>query len=577
MNGIRAALLVTAVLASSVAQPASIPTYTDKDIGEFHREWLLCGPFPNPPTPQGARNVPTLPGMNADYLQAHGGEAKLKAKAGQVEKFDGGQAEWIRHTSRDVSILLDEVIAPKNDVLAYALCRVRLRSAGRYLLALGSDDSARVFVNGEEAWANFAGRGLQVDEDIVPVELKKGTNTILLKVENGMGGWGFSFRLLPFSLETLGSQRHFSSQRTPGGGLTIKTDTSGYYLDRLLRKVDFRLKDGETVLWRGSWPWDSPLVIPAPSEHYKQYTLETERYFLHGESDSYAVPVLLGPIKRYTLFEDGKTQYKIVIGAGASDSERWAAQELRYWLREASGADFPVFEDTAPIAEHEIILGVNEHTRKVLGEKTPNPAELDESFHILNTGPKITITGGRMRGTMYGVMDFLETELGCRWYTPHVSVIPKKNRYAFVTLDRTGAPGLRVRNDFYYEAFEPIWAARNRINGSMGYRVQPGDVESYWAVHTFNHFMPPDEFFESHPEYYSLIGGARSADRTQLCLTNPDVFRILTERLKNSCANIRNISSIPCRRMTGAIHASARIAKPSPSGKSARPDRCWIS
>ena len=72
------------------------------------------------------------------------------------------------------------------------------------------------------------------------------------------------------------------------------------------------------------------------------------------------------------------------------------------------------------------------------------------------------------------------------------------------------------------------------MNGRLSFsaaEVQPGGVESYWGVHTFFPFMPPSEFFEAHPEYYSLIDGERKHDHAQLCLTNPDVLRIMTERL----------------------------------------------
>jgi hypothetical protein len=133
---------------------------------------------------------------------------------------------------------------------------------------------------------------------------------------------------------------------------------------------------------------------------------------------------------------------------------------------------------------------------------------------------------------MYGVFEFLERELGCRWYTPGVQAIPKRNELKFVWLDHAEKPGVRVRNDFYYEAFEPIWATRNKMNGAMGYREQPGGIESYWSVHTFFPLMPPAEFFKKHPEYYSLIEGKRTFERAQLCLTNPDVLRIIIERIK---------------------------------------------
>ena len=133
---------------------------------------------------------------------------------------------------------------------------------------------------------------------------------------------------------------------------------------------------------------------------------------------------------------------------------------------------------------------------------------------------------------MYGVFSFLERELGCRWYTPTISVIPKREELKFSWFDHAEKPGVRVRNDFYFEAFEPVWAARNRMNGAMSYRKQPGGVEAYWAVHTFYPLMPPEEFYKKHPEYYSLIDGKRIYERAQLCLSNPDVLQIITQRIK---------------------------------------------
>lgn len=162
---------------------------------------------------------------------------------------------------------------------------------------------------------------------------------------------------------------------------------------------------------------------------------------------------------------------------------------------------------------------------------TDNTAVSEESFHYFNVGSNIYITGGKQRGTMYGVFDFLERELGCRWYTPAVTVVPRRDELKFVWFNHAERPGIRVRNDFYYEAFDPTWATRNKMNGTMGYREQPGGVESYWSVHTFFPLMPPAEFYKKHPEYYSLIDGNRIFERAQLCLTNPDVLRIITERI----------------------------------------------
>jgi len=237
-----------------------------------------------------------------------------------------------------------------------------------------------------------------------------------------------------------------------------------------------------------------------------------------------------GTQNEYVLFSDMKTSYRIALDAKASDSEKWAALELQHWLNEIGGVYFPIQSLDQPYKGPQIILGYNDTVKKITGEVAP--LELDESFRYYNSGDDIIIYGGKQRGTMYGVMSFLENELGVRWYTPSVTLTPKRNEITFRSFNHTESPGIRVRNDFYFEAFDPVWAARNKMNGRMGYVQQPGGIEAYWAVHTFYPLMPPDEFYDKHPEYYSLIDGKRTYDHAQLCLNNPDVLKILTERVK---------------------------------------------
>jgi hypothetical protein len=232
----------------------------------------------------------------------------------------------------------------------------------------------------------------------------------------------------------------------------------------------------------------------------------------------------------YTLFSGGKSGYRIALDNKASESEIWSAKELQHWLKEISGIELPIAPIDQPFDGPQIILGYNDVIRQKTGAAAP--ADLDESFRYCNVGEDILIFGGKKRGTMYGVMAFLENEFGCRWYTPTVSSIPKRDNKTFTLIDHSEAPGIRVRNDFYFEAFDSVWAARNRMNGTMSSRQQPGGVEGYWEVHTFYPLVPPSEFFRKHPEYYSLINNKRTFQEAQLCLSNPDVLKIVTERIK---------------------------------------------
>ena len=57
-------------------------------------------------------------------------------------------------------------------------------------LALGSDDGAIVWLNGEEVFRLDTGRAYSSKSDRIPVRLKKGINPLLVKVKQGGGDWG---------------------------------------------------------------------------------------------------------------------------------------------------------------------------------------------------------------------------------------------------------------------------------------------------------------------------------------------------------------------------------------------------
>ena len=63
-------------------------------------------------------------------------------------------------------------------------------------LGIGSDDGVKVWLNGELVHKNWSIRGVSEDDDRVRVRFKKGKNQLVLKIQNGEGGWGFCCRRL---------------------------------------------------------------------------------------------------------------------------------------------------------------------------------------------------------------------------------------------------------------------------------------------------------------------------------------------------------------------------------------------
>ena len=67
------------------------------------------------------------------------------------------------------------------------------QEAGSLQMSLGSDDGLEVWFNGEKVLSNDAARGVGPDEDQLTVNLKPGTNTVLLKIFNRTGDSGFYY------------------------------------------------------------------------------------------------------------------------------------------------------------------------------------------------------------------------------------------------------------------------------------------------------------------------------------------------------------------------------------------------
>jgi len=223
------------------------------------------------------------------------------------------------------------------------------------------------------------------------------------------------------------------------------------------------------------------------------------------------------------LVEDGRTEYRIVLPPGSSPSEHRAAAELKELIRQISGGTLPIVsEKTGP----SILIGAGD---------APSEVDLsglgDEGFVIKTVGQDLVIAGGRLRGTMYGVYAFLEEVLGCRWYSSKVSKIPMMKTIRIPDLDIRETPAFEYRDVFYTDAFDKDWAASNRTNGATARldRTTGGKISYHHFVHTFADLVPLAKYWDSHPEYYSMINGKRTKDSTQLCLTNPEVLKIATE------------------------------------------------
>jgi hypothetical protein len=229
----------------------------------------------------------------------------------------------------------------------------------------------------------------------------------------------------------------------------------------------------------------------------------------------------------------GASPIHLFIGEAAAAPVRYAAEELQRFLREMTGVEIPI--RSAPQLQNSTDLAIGETILSLDPQSLPDSSRLGREGYVLRTVERnLFIRGGSPRGLLYGVYGLLQDHLGCRWFTPEVSRIPARDRLEIPSLDEAANPPLEYREPFVKEAMDPDWAARNRVNGHFfDLDERHGGKVSYRGfVHTYEALIPPEEYYDEHPEFFALVDGQRLEHRSQLCNTNPELAEVVTERIR---------------------------------------------
>lgn len=231
------------------------------------------------------------------------------------------------------------------------------------------------------------------------------------------------------------------------------------------------------------------------------------------------------------LFRNGRSNYRIVLSAKASTTEKTAARELQSYLWKIGHVQLPIVAASGHEGTRRIFVGYHPGMAPALSAS--QPADDDDGFTYKTVGDDLYIYGGRNRGTMYGVFAFLENELGVRWYTKDVTRIPQRRHYVLPSLNHTEKPVVKYRYvQFHKFNTDSAVYAHNKMN--MVWDAMPtqyGKLHNYWGVHTSEWLVPTKEYYNTHPEYFSYRQGRRIPN-SQLCLSNPEVLRLVIANLK---------------------------------------------
>jgi hypothetical protein len=150
--------------------------------GRFLTEWWLIGPFDNE----------DRKGFSAIYPpeKEYNPQKTYKGR-------DNIQVVW-QHYNEEKSeyINLANIFKPSDVGVGYARCIIEVPKDTTLKIGIGSNDGVRLWVNKSLVLDKPDERTAVPNADIRTVPFRKGKNTVLLKIDQVGGGWGFYFSVI---------------------------------------------------------------------------------------------------------------------------------------------------------------------------------------------------------------------------------------------------------------------------------------------------------------------------------------------------------------------------------------------
>ena len=224
-----------------------------------------------------------------------------------------------------------------------------------------------------------------------------------------------------------------------------------------------------------------------------------------------------------TIAERGRpAAYSVVLPEKPSPSEQYAAEEFRDWTEKLTGVRLAIVTNVTPAKA------------VYLNPERPDEALGIDGFRLTTRGENVCVSGGS-RGVLYGVYELLETYGGITWLTADMTDVPASGALEVPkTLCDVQKPAFARRNHDWNQLWsKPAFECRSRLNNYARDPKYGGKYPAFDPMfnscHTFGRLLDPEKLFDEHPEYFSMVKGKRLKSHTQLCMTNPDVRRLITE------------------------------------------------
>ncbi len=204
--------------------------------------------------------------------------------------------------------------------------------------------------------------------------------------------------------------------------------------------------------------------------------------------------------------ENHETDYVVVIGENAHAVEVDAANELQFFVQEATGAELKIVRDNTLTVTNEdkvVLLGDTTHSTTLTAEYD----ELGDSGFKMNlSGNNVVLKGATPEGTLYSAYEFLSKVLNFEVYAINEYYIDKVANVKMLKIENVvDIPAIDYRNPGWYMANDPMIKRMRLINPTMsGTSVYGKDWGT--ASHSIrNEILPKGSEYENQDLYPGWI------------------------------------------------------------------------
>jgi len=240
---------------------------------------------------------------------------------------------------------------------------------------------------------------------------------------------------------------------------------------------------------------------------------------------------------------------QLILPESPSPWDSEAAAELGLYYKKINGKDLQIYHygDTGCPAENGIYIG-DAALKKGLVPEAEAKKIKPGGYFLYSNQANLGIYGPESAGVLYGACGLLN-ECGVKIYGEDCETVPEK-------LDFPAGIRKVVNPAFRYRPLEPgffTWRAyyRDMKPVRLGFTAQFTESKKVGEVffplwlsrssgfgesgHTMQYIIPQAKYLKTHPEYFShdVDGKLTKSPQGHLCLTNPDVARIIKSTVEN--------------------------------------------